>query len=248
MIGHRVLSEAFKHAVEKGLMWRNPCDAVRPPRQIRRELKIPDTATVHRLLELAKTTPHYAAYHFLAYTGARRGEACGLMWSDMNLEAARTVIQQSATRVKGQGIVILPPKTSRGRRTIALDPATVDILRAHRGDQLVKQVELDGLYEDHGYVFADQVGRPLDPFILTHTWRRITSKAEVRCRLHDLRHHHASGLLQANVHPKIVAERLGHSTITMTLDTYTHTVPSLQQQAALDFAEVMKSSVASGHV
>ena len=67
-------------------------------------------------------------------------------------------------------------------------------------------------------------------------------------RLHDLRHHHASGLLQANVHPKIVAERLGHSTIAITLDTYTHTVPSLQQQAALDFAEVMKFYVASGHV
>ena len=113
----------------------------------------------------------------------------------------------------------------------------------------MQRVELDGLYEDHGYVFADQVGRPLDPFVLTDTWRkRVTRKAGVRCRLHDLRHVHASGLLLANVHPKVVAERLGHATIMITLDLYTHTVPSLQQQAALDFAEVMQSSAAGKRV
>ena len=142
---------------------------------------------------------------------------------------------------------MLPPKTERGRRTIVLDQDTVDVLRAHRGSQLVKVVELDGAYSDQGYVFPNQIGGPLDPYVLTDAWRKLTARAGMsNVRLHDLRHFHASTLLQANTHPKVVQERLGHSTISITLDTYSHTVPSLQEQAVLDFARVMKANTKSG--
>ena len=141
---------------------------------------------------------------------------------------------------------MLPPKTDRSRRSIALDPETVDVLRAHRGAQLMQMVDVgEDLYEPQGFVFASPSGRPLDPFVLTDTWRHMTARARVEgIRLHDLRHFHASVLLRANVHPKIVQERLGHSTIQITLDTYSHSVPSMQQEAALEFSEVMRAETA----
>ena len=240
---HRVLSEALKHAVEWGLLFHNPCDAVRPPRQVRYEVKMPDPATVHLLLDMARETPLGTAFHFLAYTGVRRGEACGLMWSDIDLVAATAAIQRSAVRITGKGLVMLPPKTERGRRAIALDPETVDILRAHNGEQLIHRTELGNLYKNTGHVFTRLTGAPLDPYVLTDTWRHLVAKAGVpHIRLHDLRHFHASVLLQANTHPKIVQERLGHASISITLDTYSHLIPSLQEQAAQDFARLMRAS------
>ena len=155
------------------------------------------------------------------------------MWTDLDLDGARASIVRAAVRIKGKGVVILPPKTERSRRTIALDAETVDVLRAVRGTQLIKQSELGDLYGDTGYVFTDTKGSPLDPFVLIDTWRHIVAGAGVtNVRLHDLRHFHASVLLRANTHPKIVQERLGHSTISVTLDTYSHSVPSMQEKAA----------------
>ena len=141
-----------------------------------------------------------------------------------------------------------PLKTKRGRRPIALDPDTVDVLRAHRGAQLVRQMELgDSLYRDDGYVFPNPTGQVLDPFRLTDTWRRLVAKAGLpKVRLHDLRHFHASVLLQANTNPKIVQERLGHATIAVTMDIYSHSIPSLQRDAALDFAKAMRASDSEG--
>ena len=241
---HRVLSEALKHAGEWGLLWNNPCNFVRPPRQIRKEIRVPDASTMLRLLAISKETAHSAAFHFLAYTGARRGEVCGLMWADIDLDAALARIQRGAVRVKGEGIVMLPPKTERGRRTVALDPDTVDVLRAHRGEQLMWKMELgDRLYQDRGFVFPSPTGEPLDPLVLTDAWRRLATKAGVQgVRLHDLRHFHASVLLQANTNPKIVQERLGHATISVTLATNSHSIPSLQKQATQDFADIMRSA------
>ena len=136
---------------------------------------------------------------------------------------------------------MLPPKTERSRRTIALDPDTIGVLRTHRGAQVIQQSTSGDVFTNRGYVFTDSSGAPLDPFVLTDTWRHLVARSGIPpVRLHDLRHFHASLLLQANTHPKIVQERLGHSTISITLDTYSHTVPSLQEQAALDFARVMR--------
>ncbi len=240
---YRVLSEAFRHAIEWGLAWYNPCGAVRPPRQTRKEITIPDPETVRRLLEAARETPYHAAFHFLAYTGARRGEACGLMWPDVDLDARRAAIRRAAARVKGEGVIMLPPKTDRGQRSIALDSDTVDLLRAHRGTQVIQRGELENKYDSRGFVFANPFGAPLDPFVLTDTWRHLVVRHGVpKIRLHDLRHFHASMLLRANTHPKVVQERLGHATISVTLDTYSHSIPALQADAADDFARLMRTT------
>ena len=164
------------------------------------------------------------------------------MWSDVDLEAGRASIRRGAVRVRGEGIVMLPPKTERGRRSIALDADTVDILRGHRGAQLIQQSELGDLYDSRGFVFANPFGAPLDPFALTDAWRHLAERiGEPGVRLHDLRHFHASMLLRANTHPKVVQERLGHSTVSITLDVYSHSIPVLHAEAATDFARLMRN-------
>ena len=123
----------------------------------------------------------------------------------------------------------------------------MSVRRVHRGTQLVQKLELGNLYRDRGYVFSGPTGEPLDPFVLTDAWRRLATKAGVQgVRPHDLRHFHASALLQVNTNPRIVQERLGDATISLTLDAYSHSIPSIQKQAAQDSAEIMRSAGPSG--
>ena len=238
---HRVLAQSLKHAVEKGHIWRNPCDVVKAPKISRPIMKVPSPETVVNILEKARTHLHYPAFHLLAFTGARRGEVCGLQWGDIDLDQKRISINRSAVRVKGKGVMMFPPKTESGRRNIAIDSQTVDVLRTLQGTQLVTKLDHDIPNSSTDHVLSDELGNPLDPYVLTNSWRRLVSRLGLTgIRLHDLRHFHASLLLRMNTHPKIVQERLGHSTISITLDTYSHSIPSLQREAADSFADQMK--------
>ncbi len=238
---HRVLSEACKHAVRHGITWRNPCDSVQPPRKPSKEVSVPDVPTVLRLLDGAKETSFHSIFHFLAYSGTRRGEACGLKWRDVDLEKGLVSITQAATKAQGQEVMLAPPKSEKGRRSVTLDPETVEVLRAQRGSQLIRQVELGEIYEENGLVFPDQLGRLMNPDVISGAWRQLCRRARVTgVRLHDLRHFHATMLFRAGIHPKVVQERLGHSVISVTLDTYSHVVPGLQEEAASAFAREMR--------
>ena len=235
-----VLSEALKYAIRWGLLWRNPSDAVDPVRALRKEVQVPDAEAVLGALETARATHHGASIHFVAYTACRRGEGLGLRWQDCDLDRGIVSIVQTVQWVSGQGTIIQPPKNATSRRAISLDPGTVAVLRAHRADQAEHKLSLGGVYQDLGLVFPGPLGKPLDPAALTHAWERIAKKAGIPgVRVHDLRHFHATLLLQMGIHPKVVQERLGHSTISVTLDTYSHVVPGLQEKAALAFAEAM---------
>ena len=144
-----------------GLVFRNPAEAVDPPRPSRPEIQPPSADEVWEILEAAKETPYYGALVFMAFTGCRRGEALGLRWIDIDLENYNAAIVQSLQRVKGQGLVFQPPKSAKSRRAISLDSDTVDMLHEHRGKQLLKQVELDGAYSDQGLVFPGPLGLSL---------------------------------------------------------------------------------------
>ena len=240
---HRVLFTALKHAVKWGLIWRNPAEAVNTPKAAPKEALIPNADGVTSILELAKETPYHALLHFLAFTGCRRGEAVGLRWQDVDLDNSTASIVQTLHRVLGRGLVIQPPKSAKGRRAIALDAETLAVLRAHRTQQLEHRLRMGEAYQDQGLVFADPLGRPLDPNEATRTFRTLARRTGLEgVRLHDLRHFHASALLQAGTHPKIVQERLGHATISVTLDTYSHVLPGLQEQAATAFATIMSKA------
>ena len=133
----------------------------------------------------------------------------------------------------GREVVVSEPKTAKGRRVIALDPATVEVLKAQAQRQLDEQSEWDEGWVETGLVFTLENGEALDPEDVSRYWRQAVKKAMLpQIRLHDLRHTHATLALQAGVHPKVVSERLGHATVSITLDTYSHAIPAMQEEAA----------------
>jgi integrase len=165
-------------------------------------------------------------------TGLRRGEMLGLRWSDIDLERRFLTVRQSLEQTKA-GLRFKPPKTKGSRRRIDLSLSLVEVLQRHRAKQAAARLAL-GLRSDPDLlVFSRIDGDPMQPDTLTKTFTRIVAAAKIRrITFHGLRHTHATDLLRAGVHPKIASERLGHSTIAITMDTYSHAMPGLQEDAA----------------
>ncbi|MGO8684502.1 MAG: site-specific integrase, partial [Thermoleophilia bacterium] len=175
---------------------------------------------------------HSPLRHTIAMTGMRRGEALGLRWSDVDLEAGRLAVRR-ALIPNGRGVIISEPKTAKGRRVIALDPGTVEVLKAQAARQLAEQQQWADNWSDSGYVFTYENGASLDPESVSRYWRQAVKRSLLPpIRLHDLRHTHATLALQAGIHPKVISERLGHATVSITLDTYSHAIPAMQEEAA----------------
>ena len=172
-------------------------------------------------------------------TGMRRGEAIGLRWSDVDLEAGRLAVRR-ALIPSGREVIVSEPKTAKGRRVIAIDPGAVEILKTQAARQLDEQREWDDAWVDSGLVFTAENGAALDPESVSRYWRQAVKKAMLpRIRMHDLRHTHATLALQAGVHPKVVSERLGRATVSITLDTYSHAIPAMQEEAAVLIAHLV---------
>jgi integrase len=240
---HCVISGLLKKAVREELVWRNVCKAVSPPKVDRKEVEPPEVAEVLRVLDIAKKQEHqlYPCLHLIAYTGLRRGEALGLKWQDVNLEAGTISIVRSLGRSVEKGLVFASPKTRAGRRVVDLDDDTVAVLRAHQGRQLLWQVELGDVFEGQGLVFPNDTGGPLNPMKLTRAYQGLAEQARVRDRrLHDLRHFQASVLLQSGQSIVLVSKRLGHASVSTTADIYAHIAPGWQKEAAQRFAAVMR--------
>ncbi len=238
-----ILRHALRDAVEEGTVYRNVVDSVRRPRLQRDEVVPPDADAVAAILEEARATPFSVLFSFMASTGVRRGEGIGLRWSDVDLERRTCSINQTFQRVRGKGLQAQPPKSSRGRRLIALDEDTVELLRGHRAGQVEHRLGVGPAYADHGLVFANTVGAPYDPTHVSHAFARVARRAgHVGVRLHDLRHFHATTLLATNTHIRVVQERLGHATISVTLGTYSHVLPGLDATAAEAAAAALRAA------
>ncbi|HZJ28141.1 MAG TPA: site-specific integrase, partial [Acidimicrobiia bacterium] len=168
---------------------------------------------------------------FLA-TGMRRGEVAGLRWIDVDLDAGRVAVRHTRVLVYDQAI-ISEPKTRRSRRVVSLDEGTVHALRLHRQRQDAERDHAGEVWIASGYVFVKEDGEPIDPDRISHVFRLTADAAGVpRIRLHDLRHTAAALALATGMHPKVMSDRLGHSSIAITLDVYGHLVPGLQEDAA----------------
>jgi integrase len=164
-------------------------------------------------------------------TGLRRGEILGLRWSDIDLATCTIAVVQSLEQTK-EGLRFKAPKTHRSRRSIVLGAMTVEALRSHRAKQAEERLALGPGYEDQDLVCPRPGGTPWAPDVFSTTFAAFVRRSGMKpFRFHDLRHTHATHLLKAGVHPKIVSERLGHSAVGITLDTYSHVLPSMQQDA-----------------
>jgi len=176
--------------------------------------------------------PLFPLFRLIALRGLRRGEAAGLGWSELDLDAGTLAVAQQLLEFDGRRVLV-PPKSAASVRIIALDAETTAVLRRHRDRQLAHRLRMGRHYRDHGFVFAAPNGEPLHPDNLTRRFRRLVTQAGLPpVRLHDLRHGAATLTLAAGADLKVVQDLLGHSTIVLTADTYTSVLPEVHRQAA----------------
>lgn len=234
---HIVIHKALKQAVAWDLAPRNMADLVRPSQVERREPTTLTAEEVRGLWSAIRGTRWEALLVLTVATGLRQGEVLGLRWGDIDLQRGVLQVRRQLHRDKTYGT----PK-ARSRRRIDLAAPELRALAAHkaRRDELRR---LQGeAYEDQDLVFSTDRGRPLIWRNVTRAFKRLLRAAGLRdIRFHDLRHTNATLLLEAEVHPKIVQERLGHSTIGVTLDIYSHVIPSLGRDAAERLHEVLRA-------
>ena len=239
---HRLLSTVLNWAVKQGLLARNPAAAADPPRPRKNlELRTLSPEQVHRLLEVAEGSEYKPIIHLALLTGLRRSELLGLTWSSVDLLGASLQVTQSLHWVRDrQEFVTEAPKSARGKRNIALSPEATALLRTHMEDETAKALLFGRTLTDEDYVFTRVDGFPRQPDSVTHGFLAIARKTGLqRVRFHDLRHTHASLMLAGGVHPKVVSERLGHSSVNITLDQYSHVLPGLQEAAALRLDSIL---------
>jgi len=235
---HIALRRSLADATRLGLVSRNVAALVKPPAPVRHDLVTWTADEVRTFLAGVEGDRMAPAYRLLASTGMRRGEALGLHWTNVDLEAARIVVNRSLTLVNEE-LVWASPKTARSRRSLSLDPESVAVLRAHRCRQLEERLNAGEAWQDNDLVFCNEDGGALHPSQFTRRFVTACERAGVRrIRLHDLRHTWATLALQAGIHPKVVSERLGHATTGITLDIYSHVQPELDAHAATAVAEL----------
>lgn len=237
---HTILHEALADAVRENRLDRNVADQARPPRgRSASAMRTWSAEELRAFLKYVRDDRLYAAWLLAASTGMRRGEVLGLHWRDVDLGAKRVAVTQSLVAVQGD-LLFLPPKTDRGRRNIALDDVTVAALKVRRMAQIRERLAWARAYLDNDLVFNYEEGSPLHPDWFTKQFEAHVHAAGLPpIRLHDLRHTHATLALAAGVHPKVVQERLGHSSISVTLDTYSHAIPALQEEAAAKVSRLL---------
>ena len=238
---HAVAHIALQTAVKWGLVGRNVADAVEPPRARCQEMQTWNESDVTRFLEGVKSSQYYALFYTALFTGMRRSELLALRWQDIDFLYSQIYVSRSLHHLKDGSYVFTQPKSERSRRTIALSPSAILALRDYRKAQEHQSTMLGIPLTDDRLVFSTFEGKPYRPNTITRAWSTLAAKAGVKViRFHDARHTHASLMLKQGIHPKVVQERLGHSSIGMTLDTYSHVAQGIQEAAAKRFDDAFK--------
>jgi integrase len=229
---HRILKQALTQAVKWNLLIRNPADAVDPPKVERRKMVTYDTDEAVEVLETLRPTRMFIPTVLGMLCGLRRGEIAALRWDAVDLDRGQLAVVASTEQLAGKGKCREKETKGTRNRTIALSAQVVAELRQHRTRQAEELLRLGVRPQRSQHVVAKEDGAPVQPRSLTHEWVRLLGVHGLkRIKLHNTRHSHASHMLASNVHPKIVQERLGHSSIAITMDIYSHAMPNMQQDA-----------------
>jgi integrase len=243
---HTTLHKALSDAVEWGYLPFNPADRVRRPRRARFEAKPPTTQEVSTVLATADESGDrlLGLWTLLAHSGARLGELLGLKWTDMDLVAGKVSFQRGLVDVV-QGVPVFDDqKTAASRRTIRIPEEAVSALVAHQDRQTFERQRLGDAYQEYGLVFATGLGTALGERNVMRSFKAALKRAGVRedVRLHDLRHAHATALAEAGTNLKVISSRLGHASIQITADLYTHTTQESDRLASEDYAKALKNA------
>jgi integrase len=238
---HRVLSQALKQAVRWDLLLRSPCDRLEKkdrPKVEKKPVATIDAAETVKAISAARDRRLFVPILLGSMCGMRRGEIVALRWKNVDLDRAQIAVVASIEQTKA-GCREKEAKAGRSR-TIAMPVLLVDELRAYRLTQAQELLRLGMRPTGETLVVTKEDGSGMQPRSLTHRVAEFMKGLGSKVRLHGLRHSHASHLLAANVHPKIVQERLGHSGIAITMDIYSHLMPNMQAEAAAKVDAVLK--------
>lgn len=238
---HSILSSALNHAEMQGMIFQNPCKRCQLPKKYQTEMGYYTPDQVRKFLTAAKGSKQFALFALAIETGMRPGEYLALQWKDIDFENATLSVRRTVKVKKGGGFYFSTPKTAKSNRPITLSPELIDALKAHRKACLEAKMKIRDVYREHDLVFPNELGDPLlIGNVRSRYFERIITDAKLpKIRLYDLRHTSATMLLSEGEHPKIVAERLGHASTNLTLDTYSHILPGMQKQATAKMAKMM---------
>jgi integrase len=227
-----VLRTALKQAVKWRSVTLNAAALAEAPRVERHEIQPFSVEDARRLLEASQDDRLAALYSVALAMGLRQGEALGLRWEDVAFETGQLRVRVTLQRID-RSYRLLPPKTERSRRTLRMPATALAALRAHRARQLEERLQAGAAWEDWGLVFTTATGRPLHATWITHRFQKLLERSGLpRARFHDLRHTCASLLLAQGVSARMIMEILGHSQISLTMNLYSHIMPSMQEDAA----------------
>lgn len=240
---HRLLHKALKKAVSWQRLVRNPAaeEYITIPKPDKSERLTFTTDETLELLEKAKDNMLHLPVLLAVTIGLRRGEVTGLKWSDIDLDNRKLSVRRVLVETRAKGVQTKEPKTHRSSRSITLPSVTVKALRQYKVEQMEIALQIGSKFSNDDFIFSTPLSQ-LRPSQLTTNYRAfISRKGFKHVTFHDLRHTHATHLLEQNIHPKVVSERLGHSNISITLDTYSHIIPNMQEEAANKVDEVFSN-------
>ncbi|GIO04756.1 site-specific integrase [Brevibacillus reuszeri] len=234
-----VVNAALNAAETKDIITKNVANKVEKPQvSRRRELIVWDPDFVSDFLARTKQASRYWIAVYLAImTGMRQGEILGLRWSDIDFDKRTLTIQQTVNRHRE---IKAGAKTKKSMRSVALSPETIEALKDHRQFIVQERVALGPAYENNNLVVCTQFGGPVTQRAIQKVWTSFLRKTNApKITFHDLRHTHATLLIKQGVHIKVISERLGHSSVSITMDTYGHLMPNMQEDAAVGLDSVI---------
>jgi integrase len=236
-----VLHTALNEAVKWSVVGRNVADLVKAPRRVRFKPTTLDRKQAKALLKAATKHRLGAVFSVATAVGLRLGESLGLRWCDVDLKNGRLTVNQTLQRVDGK-LAFVEPKSEKSRRTVTLPALTLQTLKRHATRQKKERLLAGGDWVNSGLVFTSTIGTALDERNVRRDFKNLLTKAKLpKIRIHDLRHTCATLLLAQGVHPKVVQEILGHSQISLTLDTYSHVLPHVSTEAALQMDTALRA-------
>ncbi len=238
---HAVLSSALKKAVELDVLPRNVAKLVQLPKQTKKEMDVLTEEECKMFMNALKGERLETMFSFALATGMRPEEYLALQWKDVDFDKGTATVRRAVIRLPKSKWYFSELKTKSSYRTLPLPETLVKEIRTHRRKQNEERLKLGVAWQNHDLVFPSEVGTPSTHSNITQVFKRVLKNAKLRTslRLYDLRHTHATLLLKAGVHPKIVSERLGHSTIALTLDVYSHVLPSMQAEATVQLETML---------
>ncbi|MBU8880617.1 site-specific integrase [Bacillus sp. FJAT-29790] len=236
-----VIRNSLAHAKDLDIIPKNVAEKIKLPKDPKKEMEVWGEEEIKKFFEVAKNNRYFMAFYLAISTGMRQGEILGVCWKDIDFIDQSLCIKQTLKH-DGKGFLV-GGKTKSSNRTVALTSETIVLLKRHRAMIAKEKLSKGGGYEDHDLVVCTEHGTPLNPANLRRTFRRLISQANIpEIKFHALRHTHATLLLSKGVNVKVISERLGHSNIKVTLDVYSHVLPTMQEEAVKQIDNLLSSA------